>query len=62
MERIQDQDRPWGRMDKLKKLWKQDETGVVHDCVIACIIGVALFVLVVIGIYISGYKLAGLPF
>jgi len=49
-------------MDKLKNLWKQDEMGVVHDCVIACIIGVALFVLVVVGIYISGYRLAGLPF
>ena len=49
-------------MGKLGKIWKQDETGVVHDCVIACIVGVALFVLVVIGIYISGYKLSGLPF
>ena len=60
--RVPEQINPVGAMDKLKKLWKQDEMGVVHDCVIACIIGVALFVLVVIGIYISGYKLAGLPF
>jgi hypothetical protein len=49
-------------MGKLSKLWKSDETGVVHDCVIACIVGLALFVLVVFGIYISGYKLTGLPF
>jgi len=49
-------------MSKISKLWKSDETGIVHDCVIACIVGVALFVLVILGIYISGYKLAGLPF
>jgi hypothetical protein len=49
-------------MGKFNKLWKQDEMGVVHDCVIACIVGIALFVLVIFGIYISGYKLAGLPF
>ena len=49
-------------LGKLGKIWKSDETGVVHDCVIACIVGVALFVLVVFGIYLSGYKLSGLPF
>ena len=49
-------------MGKFDKLWKSDETGVVHDCVIACLVGVALFVLVILGIYLSGYRLAGLPF
>jgi hypothetical protein len=49
-------------MGWLSKIWKSDETGVVHDCVIACIVGLALFVLVVFGVYISGYKLTGLPF
>jgi len=45
-----------------KKLWKTDEGGVVHDCVIACIVGVGLFVLVIIGVYAAGYRLDGLPF
>jgi len=49
-------------MGKISKLWKSDETGIVQDCVIACIVGIALFVLVIFGIYVSGYKLAGLPF
>jgi len=49
-------------MGKISKLWKSDETGIVHDCVIACIVGIALFVLVIFGIYVSGYRLAGLPF
>ena len=49
-------------MAKRGGIWKSDETGVVHDCVIACLVGVALFVLVILGVYISGYKLAGLPF
>ena len=49
-------------MGKLSRLWKSDETGVVHDCAIACLVGVALFVLVILGIYLKGYRLAGLPF
>jgi hypothetical protein len=49
-------------MSKFSKIWKSDESGIVHDCVIACIVGFALFVLVIFGIYVSGYKLAGLPF
>ena len=44
-------------LGKFSKIWKSDETGVVHDCVIACIVGIGLFVLVIVGIYIAGYKL-----
>ncbi len=39
-----------------------EETGIVRDCVVACLVGVGIFVVVVIGIYLAGYRLAGLPF
>jgi hypothetical protein len=45
-----------------RKFWKGDEGGLVHDCVIALIVGVGLFMLVVIGIYAAGYRLSGMPF
>ena len=47
---------------KKKKAWFGDESGVARECAIACLCGLGLFVLVVIGIYAAGYRLAGLPF
>ncbi len=41
---------------------RSEESGVVRDCVVACLVGVGIFVVVVIGIYLAGYQLAGLPF
>jgi len=49
-------------VEEKPKFWKGDETGIVHDCVIALIVGVALFALVILGIYAAGYRLAGMPF
>jgi len=49
-------------MVEKKRAWKTDESGVVHDCVIALLVGVGVFVLVVFGIYMAGYRLSGLPF
>ena len=49
-------------MEEKRKFWKGDESGLVHDCVIALIVGVALFSLVIFGFYAAGYRLAGLPF
>ena len=45
-----------------KRVWKTDEHGLVHDCVIALIVGAGVFLLVVLGIYAAGYRLAGMPF
>ena len=36
--------------------------GVAKECAIACLCGLGLFVLVIVGIYAAGYRLAGLPF
>ena len=49
-------------MEEKKRFWKGDEGGVAHDCVVALIVGVGLFMLVIVAIYASGYRLAGLPF
>jgi hypothetical protein len=49
-------------MAEKKRFWKGDETGVIHDCLVALIVGVGVFALVVFGIYLAGYRLAGLPF
>jgi hypothetical protein len=49
-------------MVRKKKPWFGDESGVAQECAIACICGLALFALVVGGIYMAGYRLAGLPF
>jgi hypothetical protein len=49
-------------MFEKKQFWKGDEGGLAHDCVIALIVGVGLFVLVIVAIYAAGYRLAGLPF
>lgn len=49
-------------MDKKKNGWFGDESGVAKECLIACLCGLGLFVLVVVGIYAAGYRLAGLPF
>ena len=49
-------------MPEKKRLWKADEAGIVHDCVIALLVGVGVFALVIFGIYMAGYRLAGLPF
>ena len=48
--------------DKKRKSWMGDESGLIRDCAVACVCGVALFVLVIAGIYAAGYRLAGLPF
>jgi len=49
-------------VEEKKKFWKGDEGGLAHDCVVALIVGVGLFMLVIGGIYAAGYRLAGLPF
>lgn len=49
-------------VEKKRMMWKSDEAGLVHDCVIALVVGIGLFVLVVFAIYMAGYRLAGLPF
>ena len=49
-------------MDKKKKAWFGDESGVVRECTIACLCGLGVFFLVIVGIYAAGYKLSGLPF
>ena len=48
--------------DKKRKAWMGDESGLIRDCAVACVCGLALFVLVIAGIYAAGYRLAGLPF
>lgn len=48
--------------DHKRKGWLGDESGVIRECAIACLCGLGVFVLVIIGIYAAGYKLAGLPF
>lgn len=48
--------------DKKRSAWLGDESGLIRDCAVACVCGVALFVLVIAGIYAAGYRLAGLPF
>jgi hypothetical protein len=47
---------------KSKKAWFGDESGVVRECAIACLCGLGVFFLVIVGIYAAGYRLAGLPF
>ncbi len=49
-------------VDKKKKPFLGDESGLIRDCAVACVCGLALFVLVIAGIYAAGYRLAGLPF
>ncbi len=50
-------------MDKKpKKVWFGDESGVIRECAIACLCGLGVFFLVIVGIYAAGYRLAGLPF
>jgi len=46
---------------KKKKAWFGDESGVARECAIACICGLGLFALVIVGIYAAGYQLA-MPF
>ena len=48
--------------DKKRSAWLGDESGLIRDCAVACVCGLALFVLVIAGIYAAGYRLAGLPF
>jgi hypothetical protein len=48
--------------DKKRKPLLGDESGLIRDCAVACVCGLALFVLVIAGIYAAGYRLAGLPF
>jgi len=49
-------------MGSKKKPWFGDESGVAQECAIACLCGLGLFGLIVVGIYMAGYRLAGLPF
>ena len=48
--------------EKKRKPWLGDESGVVRECAIACICGLGVFFLIIVGIYAAGYRLAGLPF
>jgi hypothetical protein len=46
-------------MSRRRKGWFGDEAGVVRDCLIACLVGIGIFTILTLALWLAGVDLSG---